>query len=125
MNNHIVYFEDDIQSARLVRMILTANGYEVTVANSTADGLRLIEIHQPVLILMDIELPDMDGTDATTYLKNSDYKHIPVIALTALAMHGDRERILAAGCDGYLTKPFNVLDLLDIVRKYAPQPADL
>ncbi|MBX3081124.1 MAG: response regulator [Anaerolineae bacterium] len=125
MNKRIVYVEDDAQSARLVRMILNANGYDVEVADSTEDGMRLIELHQPVLILMDINLPDIDGRQATIHLKHSAYKHIPVVAVTALAMRGDRELILAAGCDDYLPKPFNVQDLLDTVQRHLTETAEI
>lgn len=125
MNKRIVYVEDDAQSARLVRMILNANGYEVEVADSTEDGMRLIELHPPVLILMDINLPDIDGRQATIHLKHSAYKHIPVVAVTALAMRGDRELILAAGCDDYLPKPFNVQDLLDTVQRHLTETAEI
>ena len=124
-NKRIVYIEDNLQSGRLVAKILNAQGYDVMIAETTETGLRLIESTDPDLILMDIDLPDMDGMEATAYLKQSAFQHIPVIAVTALAMRGDRERVMAAGCDDYLPKPIDVRGLLDAVQKHLGATASL
>lgn len=115
----VLYIEDNPQNMRLVRKILVHAGYQVLEAESGTSGLELAEIENPDLILMDINLPDIDGLEATARLKkNSKLSHIPVIALTANAMVGDREKMLAAGCDGYLPKPVARQDLLDTVARF-------
>jgi two-component system, cell cycle response regulator DivK len=119
-SKHILYIEDNFQNGRLVHKILTAKGYQVTVADDAKQGLALLETNAPDLILMDINMPGMDGKEATIHIKKSAHKHIPVIALTALAMRGDRESLLAAGCDDYLPKPLNMQQLLETVQRHLP-----
>jgi two-component system cell cycle response regulator DivK len=117
----VLYVEDNPQNMRLVRKILVHAGYQVLEAETGLTGLMVAEQERPDLILMDINLPDIDGLEATTRLKNTPHlAHIPVIALTANAMVGDRERTLAAGCDGYLPKPVARQDLLDTVAGLLP-----
>lgn len=119
MAHRILYVEDNFQNKRLVRKILQAHGYEVLEADDGLTGLELAFHEQPDLILMDISLPGIDGIEATRRLKAyPETDRIPVIALTANAMRGDRERFLAAGCDDYLAKPISTAELLDLLHRY-------
>ena len=112
----ILYIEDNPQNMRLVRKFLTLNGYEMIEAVNGLSGIDKAAAEYPDLILMDINLPDIDGLEATARLKSSPgLSHIPVVALTANAMHGDRERFLSAGCDGYIPKPITKYELLSTI----------
>mgnify|MGYP005849846659 CR=1 FL=1 len=115
----ILYIEDNPQNMRLVRKMLKLGGYDMIEATDGLTGVAVAARERPDLILMDINLPDIDGLEATARLKAApDMAHIPVIALTANAMHGDRERFIAAGCDGYLAKPVTKTELLNTVAHY-------
>lgn len=119
MSKRILYIEDNFQNKRLVRKILTAKGYEVLEADDGLTGVELAGKEMPDLILMDISLPGIDGVEATQRIKAYERTAvIPVIALTANAMRGDRERFIAAGCDDYLPKPISTSDLVDIIHKF-------
>jgi two-component system cell cycle response regulator DivK len=119
MSKRILYIEDNFQNKRLVRKILTAKGYEVLEADDGLTGVELAGKEMPDLILMDISLPGIDGVEATQRIKAFERTAvIPVIALTANAMRGDRERFIAAGCDDYLPKPISTSDLVDIIHKF-------
>ena len=120
----ILYVEDNPQNMRLVRKILMAAGYEVIEATNGLSGIATAERERPDLILMDVNLPDINGLEATTRLKASEASiaAIPVIALTANAMHGDRENCIAAGCDGYLAKPVMKNELLNTVALFLKHP---
>lgn len=108
----ILYIEDTENNQILIRRRLEQNGYEVITADNAEIGLSLAASHLPDLILMDMSLPGLDGWEATRRLKqNPCTKSIPVIALTAHVMQGDRERALEAGCDDYDTKPFHFVRL--------------
>jgi putative nucleotidyltransferase with HDIG domain len=105
----ILYIEDNAENIMLVRRILEAKGYMVLEAKTCLQGIEIVEREHPDLILMDINLPDMDGYAAATKIKNtSGLDRIPIVALTANVMKGDRERTLTAGCDGYIPKPIDV-----------------
>jgi CheY-like chemotaxis protein len=122
MAARILYVEDNPQNMRLVRKILMSAGYEVLEAGDGLTGVALAARECPDLILMDINLPDINGLEATARLKASpQLAWIPVIALTANAMHGDREHCIAAGCDGYLAKPVMKSELLSTVATYLSQ----
>jgi two-component system cell cycle response regulator DivK len=109
----ILIVEDNAANMKLAVFVLQSAGYTVLSAADAEAGLSLARDEQPNLILMDIQLPGMDGLEATRLLKSDDAtRAIPVIALTALAMKGDEERIRAAGCDGYIAKPLNYKDFL-------------
>ncbi len=109
----ILVVEDNPTNMKLVVMLLGRGGYTVIKAMDAEAGLALARTEQPDLILMDIQLPGMDGLAATALLKADEAtRAIPVIALTALAMKGDEERILAAGCDGYIAKPLAYKEFL-------------
>jgi len=119
MGNRILYVEDNFQNKRLVRKILSAKGFEVLEADDGQTGVDMALQEQPDLILMDISIPGIDGIEATYLIKsNPETVHIPVIALTANAMRGDRERFLAAGCDDYLPKPISTPDLLRVIKEH-------
>lgn len=122
MAKRILYIEDNFQNKRLVRKILTAKGYEVLEADDGLTGVELASKEMPDLILMDISLPGIDGVEATQRIKAFERTSvIPIIALTANAMRGDRERFIAAGCDDYLPKPISTADLVNIIHKFIGQ----
>src|SRR5260221_789454 len=101
----ILYVEDNFQNKRLVKKILNSKGYVVLEAEDGLQGIAIAARERPDLILMDINIPGIDGMEATSRLKSSpDLAHIPIIALTANAMRGDREKIMAAGCGDYMQK---------------------
>lgn len=119
MSAKILYVEDNPQNMRLVKKILMSVGYEVLEATEGLIGVAVAAREQPDLILMDVNLPDINGLEATARLKASpQLSWIPVIALTANAMHGDREHCIAAGCDGYLAKPVMKNELLNTIAMY-------
>ena len=114
----ILVVEDNPTNMTLTVFILESAGHYVLQAENAAIGIQVALEELPDLIFMDIQLPDMDGLEATSQLKADPVtKTIPVYALTAFAMKGDKERINASGCDGYLSKPFSHKDLLDVVQK--------
>ncbi len=122
----ILYIEDTENNRILVKRRLEKHGYQVATAENAADGLALARSDKPELILMDMGMPDTDGWTATRQLRaDPALRHIPVIALTAHAMQGDRERALAAGCDDYETKPFDFARLLEKIATHlaARRPA--
>lgn len=105
----ILVVEDNPRNLKLVRDVLTFAGYRILEAVNAEDGIRLAGQFSPDLILMDVQLPGMDGDEALRLLREgSETREIPVVALTAFAMKDDRERLLAAGFDGYLVKPIDV-----------------
>jgi two-component system cell cycle response regulator DivK len=109
----ILIIEDNAANMKLARFLLESAGHSVLTATNAEVGLTLARGGQPDLILMDIQLPGMDGLEATALLKQDpSTRAVPVIALTALAMKGDEERIRAAGCDGYIAKPMRYQDFL-------------
>lgn len=113
----ILCVEDNPQNMRLVRKILVHGGYQVLEAEDGLSGVRIALQDKPDLILMDVNLPDIDGLEATRRIK-AQMGTIPILALTANAMYGDEERCLAAGCDGYLAKPVSKDMLLGKVAEF-------
>ena len=112
----VLIIEDNRANMTLATFLLQSAGHTVLSATDAEAGLTLARGEQPNLILMDIQLPGMDGLEATALLKGDQAtRDIPVIALTALAMKGDEERIRAAGCDGYIGKPMRYKDLLETI----------
>ena len=112
MSKRILYIEDNPDSRLLVRRVLQAEGYTVLEANDGQSGMTVAAETQPDLILMDINLPEIDGYEVTARLKQlPGISHVPIVAVTANVMKGDREKTLAAGCDGYIQKPIDI-DLL-------------
>jgi two-component system cell cycle response regulator DivK len=114
----ILIVEDNEKNMKLARDVLQFNGFRTLEAVNAAQGLALAAEHRPDLILMDIQLPDMDGTTALRHLRNdATTATIKVVALTAFAMKDDRERFVNAGFDGYLSKPISVRELPSQVRQ--------
>jgi two-component system, cell cycle response regulator DivK len=115
----ILVVEDNELNMKLFRDVLAAGGYRTLEATSGGEAVDLATEHAPDLVLMDIQLPDFDGVQALGRLRaNERTAAIPVLALTAQAMDGDRERFLAAGFNGYLSKPVNVRELIGTVRMH-------
>jgi len=118
----ILYIEDNVHNRRIVRKLLTIYGYTVVDAEDGLQGYEMIRDMKPPLVLLDISLPTMDGIQIVGKVKADEtLRHIPVIALTASAMRGDRERFLEAGCDDYLSKPVNAQELRQMVDSYYPE----
>ncbi len=119
----VLVVEDNVTNMALAVFLLQSAGHTVLKATDAEVGLKLAREEQPALILMDIQLPDMDGLEATRLLKRDEAtRAIPVVALTALAMKGDEERIRAAGCDGYIAKPMRYQDFLAAVATQLARP---
>ena len=108
----ILIVEDNQDNRELLIKILKVKGFLLMEAVDGEDALQKVSVERPDLILMDISIPKIDGYEVTRRLKNQpDFQDIPIIALTAHAMKGDREKALKAGCDGYITKPINIREL--------------
>jgi two-component system cell cycle response regulator DivK len=115
----VLYIEDDPNNRLLVRRILMAEGFQVSEAENAPQGIDLALQDPPDLILMDISMPGVDGLTATRQIRNlPQIAHLKIIALTANAMSGDREMILKAGCDGYISKPINIDTFVDELRQF-------
>jgi two-component system, cell cycle response regulator DivK len=115
----VLVVEDNDKNMKLFRDVLQATGYSTLEASTGEDAVELALAHAPALVLMDVQLPGIDGVEALARLRREERTAaIPVLALTAQAMHGDRERFLAAGFDGYLSKPIDVVELLRTVEEY-------
>lgn len=115
----ILIVEDNEKNLKLVRDLLQVKGYRTLETGTAEAGIELARQHVPRLILMDIQLPGMDGVAALGQLKaDSTTAKIPVIALTAFAMKEDRQRFLSVGFDGYLVKPINIRELPEVVREF-------
>ena len=121
MSKRILVVEDHEENRRIVRDLLTSAGYEIVEAVTGEEGVTLAESEHPDLILMDIQLPGIDGYETTRRIKaNPASRRIPIIAVTSYALSGDDVKALAAGCDAYVTKPFSPRALLAKVREYVP-----
>ena len=119
MNQLILIIEDQEDNRRIMRDLLTSAGYKVIEAVTGEAGVMSAETHCPDLILMDIQLPDFDGYEATRRIKaNPTLSAIPVIAVTSYALSGDEAKAYEAGCDAYVSKPFSPRKLLAKVREY-------
>jgi two-component system cell cycle response regulator DivK len=119
MSKRILVVEDQEDNRRIVRDLLTSAGYEIIEAASGEEGITLAESRLPDLILMDIQLPGLDGYETTRRIKgNPAIRHIPIIAVTSYALSGDDAKALEAGCDAYVTKPFSPRALLAKIREY-------
>jgi two-component system cell cycle response regulator DivK len=119
MSKRILVIEDQEDNRRIVRDLLTSVGYEIIEAVTGEEGVTAAALHVPDLILMDIQLPGLDGYDATRRIKaNPALRHIPIIAVTSYALSGDDVKAFAAGCDGYVSKPFSPRALLVKIREF-------
>jgi two-component system cell cycle response regulator DivK len=115
----ILIVEDNPKNLKLIRDILQFRGYTTLEAETGEAGITLARERQPALILMDVQLPGMDGRAATRALKaDQSTRQIPVIAMTAFAMKGDRESLLADGFDGYISKPINTKEVPQVIARY-------
>lgn len=119
MIKRVLSIEDQADNRRIVRDLLMSAGYEVIEAVRGDAGVTLAEQSRPDLILMDIQLPGLDGYEATRRIKaKPELRRIPIIAVTSYALSGDEEKARAAGCDAYIAKPFDALQLLAMVRQF-------
>lgn len=121
----ILHVEDNFENRMLVRRLLLCEGYQVIEAEQAAQALEILKTKVPDLILMDINMPDMDGYTLTNTIKTiPGLANIPIIAITANVMKGDREKTLQAGCDGYIEKPIDVDRFPEQVERYFHQFTD-
>ena len=119
MSRRILVVEDQEDNRRIVRDLLTPSGYEVVEAVTGEEGVAMAGTHRPDLILMDIQLPGLDGYEATRRIKaNPALRSIPLIVVTSYALSGDDAKAFEAGCDAYVTKPFVPRQLLAKIREY-------
>ena len=119
MSKRILLIEDQEDSRKIVRDLVTASGYELIEATTGEEGLALAERERPDLILMDVQLPGIDGYEVTRRIKaDPKLRHIPIIVVTSYALSGDDKKAFAAGGDGYVTKPFSTRLLLAKIREY-------
>jgi CheY-like chemotaxis protein len=115
----ILIVDDNPHNLKLARVLLVSEGFDVRTAVDAEDALRVLSAFEPRLILMDLQLPGMDGLELTRRLKDDpERRHILIIALTAYAMKGDEAKAIAAGCDGYVTKPIDTDAFPELVRNY-------
>ena len=125
MGNKILYIEDNPDNMTLVKRALESRGYTLVEAVKGLDGINVAENEDIDLILLDINLPDLDGYEVARKLRNSTkyaLTHIPIIAITANALKGDAEKALSSGCDVYMSKPINIRELWSRVEMYLPAP---
>jgi len=121
MSKCILVVEDQEDNRQILRDLLGNAGYELTEAENGEEAIAAVGRRRPDLILMDIQLPIMDGYEATRRIRtNPDLKSVPIIAVTSYALAGDEDKALAAGCDGYVSKPYSPRDLLAKVRTFLP-----
>ena len=119
MSKRILVIEDQEDNRTIIRDLLTANDFEVVEAVTGEEGVAAAAREKPDLILMDIQLPGLDGYEATRQIKaNPDVKETPIIAVTSYALSGDDKKAFAAGCDGYVTKPFSPRELLAKIKEF-------
>jgi len=119
MSKCILVVEDQEDNRQILRDLLGSAGYDLTEAEDGEQAIAAVARRRPDLILMDIQLPVMDGYEATRRIRtNPDLRSVPIIAVTSYALAGDEDKALAAGCDGYVTKPYSPRDLLAKVRTY-------
>jgi two-component system, cell cycle response regulator DivK len=122
MSKRILVVEDTEDNRRILRDLLTRAGFELIEAVDGESGVSMAIEHRPDLILMDIQLPVFDGYEATRRIRaNPETRSIPIIAVTSYALSGDESKVLAAGCDGYVAKPFSPRKILAMVQEFLPQ----
>jgi two-component system, cell cycle response regulator DivK len=121
MGKRILMIEDNEDNRRILRDLLTSKGYDVIEAEDGIDGVSAAETFRPDLILMDIQLPGIDGYEAARRIKaNSESRKIPIIVVTSYALSGDDVKAFEAGCDAYVAKPFSPRDILSKIGEYLP-----
>jgi two-component system, cell cycle response regulator DivK len=115
----ILHVEDNFENRVLIRRLLFSEGYDVLEAENARQALKVLASRRPDLILMDINMPDIDGYTLTAELKaRPDLNNVPIVAITANVMRGDRERVFESGCDGYIEKPIDVDSFLEQVARF-------
>jgi two-component system cell cycle response regulator DivK len=115
----ILIVDDNVMNLKLIRVLLTGEGYDVRVAADAAEAMTVLRTFNPRMILMDIQLPGIDGLELTRRLKAApETRNVIVVALTAYAMRGDAERMVEAGCDGYIAKPIDTREFPATVARY-------
>jgi two-component system, cell cycle response regulator DivK len=123
--SRILVVDDNPANLKLMRMVLTSAGYEVTTAANGTEALEQLATDPPQLVLMDIQLPDLDGLSVTRHAKSHPLtRGIPIVAVSAYAMRGDAERAREAGCDGYVTKPIDTRELPLVVARHLAEAAE-
>jgi two-component system, cell cycle response regulator DivK len=121
MSKRILVVEDTEDNRQIIGDLLTSVGYELVEAADGVEGLAVAQSHRPDLILMDIQLPVMDGYEATRRIRTiPELAGVPIIAVTSYALSGDEAKARAAGCDGYIAKPFSPRELLAKIREFLP-----
>ena len=124
MKEKILIVEDNPQNMRLIKMVLRDKGYTLLEATDGEEALDLAKRELPDLIIMDIQLPKLSGLEVTKKLREtSAFSHVPIIALTAYAMKGDKEKFINAGCDAYVSKPINTRELPGVIAEMLLQAA--
>jgi two-component system, cell cycle response regulator DivK len=127
MRNNVLYIEDNPDNMMLVQRALEARGYRLLKAKNGLEGVRTAESEEVDLILLDINLPDIDGYEVAHRLRTSNKRALsttPIIAITANALKGDAEKALNAGCDVYMSKPINIRELWARVEAFVPMPQE-
>jgi two-component system cell cycle response regulator DivK len=121
MNKTILVIEDHEDNRRIMRDLLTSSGYEIIEVVTGEEGITAAETYRPDLILMDVQLPGLNGYEATRRIKtNPNLQSIPIIVVTSYALSGDDVKAFEAGCDAYVTKPYSPRELLAKIRKFLP-----
>ncbi len=122
MSHVVLYIEDNPDNLLLVQRALEARGYKVVWAANGLTGIEMAHLHKPNLILLDINLPDIDGYEVARRMRaDVQLRYIPIIAITANALKGDADKALAAGCDVYISKPVNIRELWARVMGFLPE----
>jgi two-component system, cell cycle response regulator DivK len=122
VKKRVLAIEDHEDNRRILRDLLTSVGYELIEATTGEEGIALAQSEHPDLILMDIQLPGLDGYETTRRIRaNAALQAVPIIAVTSYALSGDDVKAMAAGCDAYVTKPFSPRELLAKIRQFLPQ----
>jgi two-component system, cell cycle response regulator DivK len=122
MSHRILIVEDTEDNRQIIRDLLSSVGYELIEAEDGAAGVALAQSEHPDLILMDIQLPQIDGYEATRRIRAvPELAKVPIIAVTSYALSGDEAKTRAAGCDGYIAKPFSPRQLLTKIREFLPE----
>jgi two-component system, cell cycle response regulator DivK len=124
MSKRILIVEDQEDNRRILRDLLTNVGFKLIEAATGEEGVRLAELNRPDLILMDVQMPVLDGHEATQRIKSQpELRSIPIIVVTSYALSGDEAKAMAAGADAYVAKPFSPRALLATIRRFLPDPA--
>ncbi len=115
----VLYVEDNLENRMLIRRVLEAEGFRVLLASGAAEALEVLQHEKPELILIDVSMPEVDGYTLTRKIKGlAGFERVPIVALTANVMRGEKERALQAGCDGYIPKPVDIDALTQQIESF-------